>query len=153
MPPSISDTFVMLKPERDWPDRGATKAQVVEKVEEAAATQIGAGYEITQPIQMRFNELMSGVRSDVAVKVYGDDFAAMVRTANQIAAVLGGIRGAADVRVEQVSGLPMITAEVDRAAAARWPVVRPVGCSRATAASTWWSACRTKRATTWRRWP
>jgi cobalt-zinc-cadmium resistance protein CzcA len=118
MPPSISDTFVILKPERDWPDRGATKAEVVEKIEQAAASQIGAAYEITQPIQMRFNELMSGVRSDVAVKVYGDDFAAMTRTANQIAGVLRAVRGAADVQVEQVSGLPMITAEVDRAAAA-----------------------------------
>lgn len=118
MPPSISDTFVILKPERDWPDRGATKAEVVGKIEQAAATQIGAAYEITQPIQMRFNELMSGVRSDVAVKVYGDDFAAMAKTAEQIAGVLRSVPGAADVQVEQVSGLPMITAEVDRAAAA-----------------------------------
>ena len=118
MPPSISDTFVILKPEREWPNRRLSKAEVVEKIEKAAATQIGNNYEITQPIQMRFNELISGVRSDVAVKIYGDDFAAMERTANQIAEALGGIRGAADVRVEQVSGLPMITAEVDRAAAA-----------------------------------
>ncbi|MFT4253891.1 MAG: CusA/CzcA family heavy metal efflux RND transporter [Caulobacter sp.] len=118
MPPSISDTFVVLKPTRDWPDRGLKKAQVVEKIEQAAAGQIGSAYEITQPIQMRFNELISGVRSDVAVKIYGDDLAALERTAGQVAAALGGIRGAADVRVEQVSGLPMITAEVDRAAAA-----------------------------------
>lgn len=118
MPPSISDTFVVLKDEKDWPDRSLSKAEVVEKIEKAAATQIGNAYEITQPIQMRFNELVSGVRSDVAVKVYGDDFAEMERTANQIADVLRKTRGAADVRVEQVSGLPMITAEVDRAAAA-----------------------------------
>ncbi|WP_091741231.1 efflux RND transporter permease subunit [Phenylobacterium immobile] len=118
MPPSISDTFVVLKSEKAWPDRGVSKADVVEKLEAAAATQIGNTYEITQPIQMRFNELISGVRSDVAVKVYGDDFAAMERTANQIAGVLGRVRGAADVKVEQVSGLPMVTAEVDRAAAA-----------------------------------
>jgi cobalt-zinc-cadmium resistance protein CzcA len=118
MPPSISDTFVVLKDEKDWPDRSLSKAEVVEKIEKAAATQIGNAYEITQPIQMRFNELVSGVRSDVAVKVYGDDFAEMERTANQIADALRKTRGAADVRVEQVSGLPMITAEVDRAAAA-----------------------------------
>jgi cobalt-zinc-cadmium resistance protein CzcA len=118
MPPSISDTFVVLKDEKDWPDRGLSKAEVVEKIEKAAATQIGNAYEITQPIQMRFNELISGVRSDVAVKVYGDEFAAMERTANEIARVLRTTRGAADVRVEQVSGLPMITAEVDRAGAA-----------------------------------
>ncbi len=118
MPPSISDTFVVLKPTRDWPDRGLKKAQVVEKIEQAAVGQIGSAYEITQPIQMRFNELISGVRSDVAVKIHGDDLAAMERTAGEVAAALGKIRGAADVRVEQVSGLPMITAEVDRAAAA-----------------------------------
>ncbi|MFP5449224.1 MAG: efflux RND transporter permease subunit [Alphaproteobacteria bacterium] len=118
MPPSISDTFVVLKDQKDWPDRSLSKAEVVEKIEKAAATQIGNAYEITQPIQMRFNELVSGVRSDVAVKVYGDDFAEMERTANQIADALRKTRGAADVRVEQVSGLPMITAEVDRAAAA-----------------------------------
>src|SRR3989344_9151990 len=118
MPPSISDTFVVLKDEKDWPDRSLSKAEVVEKIEKAAATQIGNAYEITQPIQMRFNELVSGVRSDVAVKVYGDDCAEMERTANQIADALRKTRGAADVRVEQVSGLPMITAEVDRAAAA-----------------------------------
>ncbi|TAJ71817.1 MAG: CusA/CzcA family heavy metal efflux RND transporter [Phenylobacterium sp.] len=118
MPPSITDNFVVLKAEKDWPDRSLSKAEVVEKIEKVAGTQIGNAYEVTQPIQMRFNELISGVRSDVAVKVYGDDFAAMERTANEIAAVLRRTRGAADVRVEQVSGLPMVTAEVDRAAAA-----------------------------------
>jgi len=118
MPPSFSDTFIVLKDAKDWPDRGLSKAEVVEKIEKVAGTQIGNAYELTQPIQMRFNELISGVRSDVAVKVYGDDFAAMQRTAEQIAAVLRKTRGAADVRVEQVSGLPMVTAEVDRAAAA-----------------------------------
>ena len=118
MPPSISDTFIVLKNEREWPDRSLSKAQVVEKIEKVAAGQIGNAYELTQPIQMRFNELISGVRSDVAVKVYGDDFAAMERTANEIAGVLSRIDGAADVKVEQVSGLPMVTAEVDRAAAA-----------------------------------
>jgi cobalt-zinc-cadmium resistance protein CzcA len=118
MPPNFSDTFVVLKNEKDWPDRSLTKAEVAEKIEKAAATQVGNAYELTQPIQMRFNELISGVRSDVAVKVFGDDYAAMQRTAEQIADVLRKTRGAADVRVEQVSGLPMVTAEVDRAAAA-----------------------------------
>jgi cobalt-zinc-cadmium resistance protein CzcA len=118
MPPSFTDTFVVLKDEKEWPDRSLTKAEVAEKIEKAAASRIGNAYELTQPIQMRFNELISGVRSDVAVKVFGDDFAAMQRTAEQVAAVLRKTRGAADVRVEQVSGLPMVTAEVDRAAAA-----------------------------------
>lgn len=81
-------------------------------------TLLGNGYEFTQPIEMRFNELIAGVRSDVAVKVYGDDFAALSRTADQIAGVLRDIDGAADVRVEQISGQPTITASVDRTAAA-----------------------------------
>ncbi len=118
MPPSSTDNFVVLKDHADWPDRSLTKADVVEKIQKVAAGQIGNDYEFTQPIQMRFNELLSGVRSDVAVKVYGDDFVAMENTANDIARVLRRVRGAADVRVEQVSGLPMITADVDRPAAA-----------------------------------
>jgi cobalt-zinc-cadmium resistance protein CzcA len=118
MPPSSTDNFVVLKDHADWPDRSLTKADVVEKIQKVAAGEIGNDYEFTQPIQMRFNELLSGVRSDVAVKVYGDDFAAMENTANDIARVLRRVRGAADVRVEQVSGLPMITADVDRPAAA-----------------------------------
>ncbi|WP_374344946.1 efflux RND transporter permease subunit [Phenylobacterium sp.] len=118
MPPSFSDTYIVLKNAKDWPDRGLSKGEVAEKIEKVAAGQIGNAYEFTQPIQMRFNELISGVRSDIAVKVYGDDFAAMQQTADQIADVLRKTRGAADVRVEQVSGLPMVTAEVDRAAAA-----------------------------------
>jgi len=122
MPPSISDTFVILKDRADWPNRGLSKADVVAKIEKVAAGQIGNNYEFTQPIQMRFNELISGVRSDVAVKVYGDDFAGMERTANEIASVLRKVRGSADVRVEQVSGLPMITAEVDRSTAALYGV-------------------------------
>jgi cobalt-zinc-cadmium resistance protein CzcA len=118
MPPSFSDTFIVLKDEKDWPDRRLSKSEVTEKIEKAAATQVGNAYELTQPIQMRFNELISGVRSDVAVKVFGDDYAAMEQTAERVATVLRKTRGAADVRVEQVSGLPMVTAEVDRAAAA-----------------------------------
>jgi cobalt-zinc-cadmium resistance protein CzcA len=118
MPPSISDTFVMLKPRKDWPDRGLSKAELVERMETRLGRLLGNSYEFTQPIQMRFNELIAGVRSDVAVKIYGDDFAAMGVTADQVADILRGIDGAADVRVEQVSGQPTITASVDRTAAA-----------------------------------
>ncbi len=118
MPPSASDTFVILKPRREWPDPRLPKAELVEQMEAALGKLLGNAYEFTQPIQMRFNELIAGVRSDVAVKVYGDDFAAMSRTADQVADVLRGVRGAADVRVEQVSGQPTITASVDRVAAA-----------------------------------
>jgi len=118
MPPSISDTFVMLKPRQDWPDRGLSKADLVERMETDLGKLLGNSYEFTQPIEMRFNELIAGVRSDVAVKVYGDDFTAMTRTAEQVASVLRGIDGAADVRVEQISGQPTITATVDRTVAA-----------------------------------
>ncbi|MDP3495651.1 MAG: CusA/CzcA family heavy metal efflux RND transporter [Hyphomonadaceae bacterium] len=118
MPPSISDTFVMLKPRSQWPDPSLTKAELVEKMEGELAKLLGNNYEFTQPIQMRFNELIAGVRSDVAIKVYGDDFDTMLASANNAAAVLRSIPGAADVRVEQVSGQPTITAVVDRTAAA-----------------------------------
>ena len=118
MPPSASDTFVILKPRKDWPDPGLSKDALVARMEAALGKLIGNAYEFTQPIQMRFNELIAGVRSDVAVKVYGDDFAVMSRTADQIAATLRKVPGAADVKVEQISGQPTITASVDRTAAA-----------------------------------
>jgi cobalt-zinc-cadmium resistance protein CzcA len=118
MPPSISDTFVMLKDREDWPSPDEPKADVVARMEEQLSSLLGNNYEFTQPIEMRFNELIAGVRSDVAVMIYGDDFAAMERTAQQVATVLKGIEGAADVRVEQVTGQPTITASVDRTAAA-----------------------------------
>ena len=118
MPPSISDTFVMLKDRKDWPNPREPKAALVERMEGRLSTLLGNSYEFTQPIEMRFNELIAGVRSDVAVMVYGDDFVAMNRTAQQVAKVLNGIAGAADVRVEQVSGQPTITASVDRTIAA-----------------------------------
>ncbi|ARS26965.1 efflux RND transporter permease subunit [Sphingomonas sp. KC8] len=118
MPPSISDTFVMLKPRAEWPDPRLSKDELVGQMEGKLSRLLGNNYEFTQPIQMRFNELIAGVRSDVAVKIYGDDFAVMGRTAEQVASVLRGIEGAADVRVEQISGQPTITASVDRTAAA-----------------------------------
>ena len=118
MPPSISDTFVILKDRGDWPEPRLAKADLVAEMETRLSTLLGNNYEFTQPIEMRFNELIAGVRSDVAVMIYGDDFAAMDRTAQQVAGVLNGIEGAADVRVEQVSGQPTITASVDRTVAA-----------------------------------
>ena len=118
MPPSISDTFVMLKDRKDWPDPRLSKADLAGRMEQRLSTLLGNTYEFTQPIEMRFNELIAGVRSDVAVMIYGDDFAAMDRTARQVATILNGVDGAADVRVEQVSGQPTITASVDRTVAA-----------------------------------
>ena len=120
MPPSVADTYVMLKPRDQWPDPRRPKAHLVAAMEAAAQAVPGNNYEFTQPIQMRFNELISGVRSDVAVKVYGDDLAVMTQTAGEIAAVLTAIPGAADVKVEQTTGLPMLTVHLDREALARY---------------------------------
>jgi cobalt-zinc-cadmium resistance protein CzcA len=119
MPPSVADTFVILKPRSDWPDPGKTKAELVEELEALVAKVPGNNYEFTQPIQMRFNELISGVRSDVAVKVYGDDLDVLMTTAQAIESAMTGVDGAADVRVEQTDGLPMLVVDPDRDAVAR----------------------------------
>ena len=119
MPPNATDMFVILKPRAAWPDPRLTKAALVERLERTLARFPGNAYEITQPIQMRFNELIAGVRGDIAVKVFGDDVAAMNRTADQIAAVLRRTPGAADVKVEQTTGLPMLDIRVNRDAMAR----------------------------------
>ncbi|MDO8539662.1 MAG: CusA/CzcA family heavy metal efflux RND transporter [Opitutaceae bacterium] len=120
MPPSVADTFVMLKPRDQWPDPTRSKADLVAAMEAATAKIPGNNYEYTQPIQMRFNELISGVRSDVAVKVYGDDLNTMNATAAQIEAVLKTVPGAADVKIEQTTGLPLLTVHLDREAIARY---------------------------------
>ena len=119
MPPNITDTFVIVKDRAEWPKPKMSKAELVEKIEHAVAGIPGQNYELTQPIQMRFNELLAGVRGDIAVKVYGDDFDVMVRTAEQIATKLRAVEGAEDVRVEQVQGLPLLDARLDRDAMAR----------------------------------
>ncbi|RYD50611.1 MAG: CusA/CzcA family heavy metal efflux RND transporter [Sphingobacteriales bacterium] len=119
MPPNVADTFVMLKPKNEWPE-SKTKAQLVTQMEEALEKLPGNNYEFTQPIQMRFNELISGVRSDIAVKVFGDDTATMLQIANAIAAVLNKVPGAADVKTEQAEGLPMLTILPNRTALNRY---------------------------------
>lgn len=120
MPPNVSDTFIILKPKQEWPDQSMNKADFIEKMDAVLSQIPGNNYEYTQPIQMRFNELISGVRSDVAVKVYGDEFDVMNDTANSIAAVLRQIEGASDVKVEQTSGLPMLDIELNKVAIARY---------------------------------
>ncbi|MEG3092769.1 efflux RND transporter permease subunit [Sphingomonas sp. PB1R3] len=119
MPPNATDMFVILKPREEWPDPKLTKAALVSRLEGQLARFPGNAYEITQPIQMRFNELIAGVRGDIAVKVFGDDFASMNRTAEQIASVLRKTPGAVDVKVEQTTGLPMLDIRVNRDAMAR----------------------------------
>jgi cobalt-zinc-cadmium resistance protein CzcA len=120
MPPSVADTFVMLKPRAQWPDPTRSKADLVAAMEAAVAKIPGNNYEFTQPIQMRFNELISGVRSDVAVKVYGDNLDVMTEVGEQVEAALKAIPGAADVKIEQTTGLPLLTVHLDREAIARY---------------------------------
>ena len=114
MPPNVADNFVMLKPQSEWPDPSRSKVDLVNAIQAAVAKVPGNNYEFTQPIQMRFNELLSGVRSDVAVKVFGDDMETMNRSAAEIAEVLEKVPGAADVKVEQTTGLPMMSIRIDR---------------------------------------
>jgi cobalt-zinc-cadmium resistance protein CzcA len=114
MPPNVADTFVIMKPRAQWPNPRKPKAELIAELEAAAKSVPGNNYEFTQPIQMRFNELISGVRSDLAIKVYGDDLEKLVQTAEQIEAVVAKVPGAADTRTEQATGLPLLTVTPDR---------------------------------------
>lgn len=119
MPPYASDTFVILKSKHEWPDKNREKNDLIAAMEEELKKLPGNVYEFTQPIEMRFNELIAGVRSDVAVKVYGDDFELMKKTADNIASVLRTVPGAADVTVDKTDGLPTLEINVDRDAISR----------------------------------
>ncbi len=110
----------MLKPREGWPDPRKPKAVVVADVQAAVESLPGNNYEFTQPIQMRTNELISGVRADVAVKVFGDDLETLVAVARRIESTMKAISGAADVKTEPVTGLPMLTVVPDRTALARY---------------------------------
>jgi cobalt-zinc-cadmium resistance protein CzcA len=120
MPPSVADNFVMLKPRSEWPDPDRSKEALVAEMAAAVEQLPGNKYEFTQPIQMRFNELISGVRADLGIKVFGDDLDKLVVTANDILEVVEGIEGAADARVEQVTGLPMLSILPKRMTLARY---------------------------------
>lgn len=112
--PNISDGYIMLKPEAHWPAPHRTRQELLIAMQAAVAKIPGSNYEFSQPIQLRFNELISGVRSDVAVKVFGDDMAVLNDIAAKVATVLEKTPGAADVKVEQTAGLPMLTIDIDR---------------------------------------
>jgi cobalt-zinc-cadmium resistance protein CzcA len=122
MPPNVADNFVMIKPQSEWPNPSRSKADLIDAMRQAVTKVPGNNYEFTQPIQMRFNELISGVRSDVAVKVFGDDMDTMNNTADKISNVLAKIPGATDVKVEQTTGLPILTIKIDREKTARYGV-------------------------------
>lgn len=120
MPPSVADTFIMLKPRDQWPDPRKPKQQLVAEIEAAMKQLPGNNYEFTQPIQMRMNELISGVRADVAIKLYGDNLEMLAEVGKQIEAVAKGVPGAADVKLEQTTGLPLLTITPDRQALVRY---------------------------------
>ncbi|WP_016703635.1 efflux RND transporter permease subunit [Pseudomonas chlororaphis] len=120
MPPNISDAYLMLKPKEQWPDPGKSREAIIADIERVSNSLPGNVYELSQPIQLRFNELISGVRSDVAVKVFGDDMEVLNKAAEEISQTLQKIDGAAEVKVQQTTGLPVLTVNVDRDKAARF---------------------------------
>ncbi|WP_298636452.1 CusA/CzcA family heavy metal efflux RND transporter [uncultured Umboniibacter sp.] len=120
MPPNVTDTFLRLKPREQWPNPELPKAQLISHIETVAAGVPGNNYEFTQPIQMRFNELISGVRSDIGIKVFGDDLEQLLATANDIEAQLAATAGATDIRVEAVTGLPLLSINPKRSQLARY---------------------------------
>jgi cobalt-zinc-cadmium resistance protein CzcA len=119
MGPNVADTYLMLTPRDAW-TKARSQPELAEAVERALADLPGQNYEVTQPIELRFNELISGVRSDIAVKVFGDDLETLQREAGRIAEQLESVPGATGVKVESLSGLPVLTIAVDRAAIARY---------------------------------
>ncbi len=120
MPPNISDGYIMLKPQEQWPEPRKSRDELLAAIQTAVNEHPGNIYEFSQPIQLRVNELISGVRSDVAVKVFGDDMKVLNDTANRIASVIKNIPGASEVKVEQTTGLPVLTVNIDRDKTARY---------------------------------
>lgn len=119
-PPNVADTFIFMKPRSEWPNPRKPKTQLVEEIANAVAQYPGNKYEFTQPIEMRFNELISGVRSDLAIKVFGDDLDTLAQLGQEVADLTQQIAGASDVQVEQVSGLPVLSIQPKREALARY---------------------------------
>lgn len=120
MPPNVADTFIIMKPRGDWPNPRKPKAVLVAEIERAMRAIPGNNYEFTQPIEMRFNELIAGVRSDLAIKVFGDDLETLLELAEAVEDRLSAVPGAADVRVEQATGLPLLSIIPNREALARF---------------------------------
>ena len=120
MPPSVADTFIILKPREEWPNPNKAKLDVVADLEKLVTPIPGNRYEFLQPIQMRFNELLAGVRAELAVKIFGDDFDQLIKLGNEVEKALKKVQGAADAAVEQATGLPVMTIEPKREVMARY---------------------------------
>jgi cobalt-zinc-cadmium resistance protein CzcA len=122
MPPSVADNFIILKPRSEWPNPRKPKERLIDEINAVVQKVPGNNYEFTQPIEMRMNELIAGVRSDVAVKLFGDDLDQLVETGAAIEAVLAAVPGAEDVKLEQVTGLPVLSIIPDRLQLARYGI-------------------------------
>ncbi|RUO63648.1 efflux RND transporter permease subunit [Pseudidiomarina insulisalsae] len=114
MPPSVADTIIILKPRDEWPDPAKPKVHLVAEIRDRVTGVPGNNYEFTQPIEMRFNELIAGVRADLAVRIYGDDLAQLKALGDEAVGVIRQITGASDVRAEQMTGLPTLSVEPQR---------------------------------------
>ena len=109
VPPSVADNFIIIKPRSEWPNPNKTKEQLVAELEELVTPVPGNRYEFLQPIQMRFNELLAGVRAELAIKVFGDDFDTLAELGKEIETAIQDVEGIRDVQVEQTKGLPVLT--------------------------------------------
>jgi cobalt-zinc-cadmium resistance protein CzcA len=120
MPPSLSDGYIMLKPIEQWPEPRKTREELLQAISDTVWKIPGNNYDFSQPIQLRFNELISGVRSDIAIKVFGDDMDQLHRLGEEIAGRIEHVQGASEVKVEQTTGLPVLSVVIDRQKAARY---------------------------------
>ncbi|WP_180162669.1 efflux RND transporter permease subunit [Acinetobacter sp. YH12069] len=120
MPPNISDGYIMLKPRNEWPNPKESVDELRGRMVAYVATIPGNNSEFSQPIELRFNELISGVRSDVGVKIFGDDMQVLNTEATKIAKIMQQVAGSSAVKVEQTSGLPLLNIEIDKALAAQY---------------------------------
>ncbi len=114
MPPSVADNFIILKPRSDWPNSDKPKETLVKELEELVTPIPGNRYEFLQPIQMRFNELLAGVRAELAIKVFGDDFDTLTTLGKELEKAIQGVEGIRDIQVEQTKGLPVLTFDPKR---------------------------------------
>ncbi|MEN9393546.1 MAG: hypothetical protein RLZZ104_1889 [Pseudomonadota bacterium] len=122
MPPSVADNFIMLKDRVQWPDPRKPRDQLIAELNKAVQQIPGNNYEFTQPVQMRMNELIAGVRSDVAVKLFGDDLDQLLESGGAVEEVVESIPGAEDVKIEQVTGLPVLAVTPKRDMLARYGI-------------------------------
>jgi cobalt-zinc-cadmium resistance protein CzcA len=109
VPPSVADNFIILKSRDLWPNPKKPKEQIIEELAALVEPIPGNRYEFLQPIQMRFNELLSGVRAELAIKVFGDNFEVLDAVGSSIQDAIGSVEGVADIQMEQTTGLPMLT--------------------------------------------